>query len=260
MRETHHALLRASDGFVPAHDRWERLLQMAARRQRNRRIGSALLAIAIFAATDLGLLRAFRPASLHPTRGGQVVVPGGSGVPIGPPSHPLRQVPAGTPDALGSWGAGGTTHPDATTRGTGPDGHIWTSSNRPAASGGAAHQISSTGTNGSSSGVGGSTSPSSGANGSGGGSAGDGSSGSAGSSGGTPPPPPDPTPRPCPPTTGGASGASAPMGPAPVGGRVCEPPDPAPPPPSNAPGRDGASSVGTRALSIAAAPVRRPTA
>ena len=254
MGEVNPAFVRAANGFTPTEHRWEGLVRLAGRRQRNRRIGSALLAMAVFAATDVVLLRAFQPAGAHPVPGtGVVVVPGSTSVGQGVGIAPSLVVATGPnhhhPPAWSFW------HVDGFGR-TGPTGPSVPSSDpRTSSSGGKAVPG-----HGSAAGIGsgGSSPPASGGKGSSGGGSVPGSGGSSGGghgtgSGGGSTPPPDPPP-PCWNWNGAGSGNHRSAGVAqPDGGARCV--DGSTPPPSGIGPRR--TSAGSERRPMAAS---RPTA
>jgi photosystem II stability/assembly factor-like uncharacterized protein len=60
MSDLREALDQRAARFRPTPDPWERMLRRARRRQRNRRIGAAVVALAVFAGTSFGIWRALQ--------------------------------------------------------------------------------------------------------------------------------------------------------------------------------------------------------
>jgi hypothetical protein len=92
MDELTLALRQHSQAFRPTEDALQRVVKRGTRRQRVRRIGSAAVALVLFALVDLGLLRGLSPA--HST-----VTPGG---PATDPSQRTTQVHRTVPGSGGS--------------------------------------------------------------------------------------------------------------------------------------------------------------
>jgi hypothetical protein len=126
-------LRRQGLDFEPTPVAWERVVDRAARRRRNRRLGSALVAIVLFAVSNAALLGVLRssharqaPAGgyLNPTTGSSVVVPGG-GSAASIPGEDQQVGSAGgrlrNSDGVG-WGAHPTTPSTPARSGIGP-GH-----------------------------------------------------------------------------------------------------------------------------------------
>lgn len=90
MDELTVALRQHSQTFRPTEDAFQRVVQRGTRRQRTRRIGSAVVALGLFAVVDFGILRGLTPTHTTLTPGGpsnvpthgtpsDVVVPGSNG-------------------------------------------------------------------------------------------------------------------------------------------------------------------------------------
>jgi len=75
MDELTLALRHHSQAFRPADDAFQRVVQRGTRRQRTRRIGSAVVALALFAIVDFGILRGLAPSHTTLTPGGPSEVP-----------------------------------------------------------------------------------------------------------------------------------------------------------------------------------------
>jgi hypothetical protein len=75
MDELTLALRQHSQAFRPADDAFQRVVRRGTRRQRTRRIGSAVVALALFAIVDFGILRGLAPSHTTLTPGGPSDVP-----------------------------------------------------------------------------------------------------------------------------------------------------------------------------------------
>jgi hypothetical protein len=77
MDELTLALRQHSQAFRPTEDAFQRVVRRGTRRQRVRRIGSAAVALVLFALVDLGLLRGLSPTHSTVTPGGPATDPSG---------------------------------------------------------------------------------------------------------------------------------------------------------------------------------------
>jgi hypothetical protein len=75
------ALRQHSQAFHPADGAFQRVVQRGNRRQRARRMGSAAVALALFAIVDFGLLRGLSPTHSSPTPADRTMVPAPHPVP-----------------------------------------------------------------------------------------------------------------------------------------------------------------------------------
>jgi len=115
--ELSRLLRRQGIDFEPTQVAWERVVDGAARRRRNRRLGSALVAIVLFAVSDAALLGVLRssPGGQAPARGylnptgSSVVVPGGGGAGSIPGED--QQVGGAGGSLRNSDGVGWSAHP-----------------------------------------------------------------------------------------------------------------------------------------------------
>ncbi len=108
MTDLHDLLERRAAQFhpEPMPDAFDRAMRRAARRQRNRRIGAALLAFAMFAGAGTGLWIAFQPGTpRHAPQPAEIPVPGTTS------TYALPSAPSGV--AVASDGTVWATLPDA---------------------------------------------------------------------------------------------------------------------------------------------------
>jgi hypothetical protein len=142
MDELTLALRQHSQAFRPTEDALQRVVRRGTRRQRVRRIGSAAVALVLFALVDLGLLRGLSPTHSTVTPGGPATdpsgrttqthqtVPGSGGRstsvtdrPVGSGSRVIREIgdqpgsshPSLHPGQVGQGGAPGATITDEDT-------------------------------------------------------------------------------------------------------------------------------------------------
>jgi hypothetical protein len=115
MRDFVQELHRHERRFRATEDSWDRMLDRARRRHRNRRLASGLLALALVVGADAALLKVLLPAHARP--GGRPVTSlapgGGTG---GPGSSGSSQ--NGGPGETGSWSRSGADTSPGTVNGT----------------------------------------------------------------------------------------------------------------------------------------------